>query len=118
MSSDQLRDLYAKAAIYAGTSCYEPFGLAPLEAALSSCALLLNDIPSFRELWGDSACYFKRNSGERLAAEAHRLITNPELRERYGTRALERASTVFNPDRMLNSYEQVYTSLASQEVYV
>jgi glycogen synthase len=117
MSSDQLRDLYAKAAIYAGTSRYEPFGLAPLEAALSSCALLLNDIPSFREIWGDAVCYFERNSAESLAAEVHRLVTNPELRERYGARALERARTLFNPDRMLNSYEQVYTSLASQEVY-
>ena len=50
----QLGALYSTCATYAATSRYEPFGLAPLEAALSKCALILNDIPSFRELWGDS----------------------------------------------------------------
>ena len=39
--------------IYAATSRYEPFGLAPLEAALSRCAIVASDIPTFRELWGD-----------------------------------------------------------------
>src|SRR5205807_1354013 len=42
-SPEQLRGLFADAAIYAATSCYEPFGLAPLEAALSGCALVAND---------------------------------------------------------------------------
>src|SRR5262249_6718513 len=56
-----LRALYARAAIYVATSRYEPFGLAPLEAALSRCALVLNDIPVFHELWGDAAFYFHSN---------------------------------------------------------
>jgi len=37
---------------------YEPFGLAPLEAALSRCAIVANDIPSLREVWGSAAMYF------------------------------------------------------------
>ena len=113
----QLRTLYANASIYAGTSRYEPFGLAPLEAALSGCALLLNDIPTFRELWGDAACYFERNNADSLAAEVKKLIENPDLRERFATRALERAIHAFCPDRMLDSYERVYNSLVTQEAY-
>ena len=34
---------------------YEPFGLAVLEAAQAGCALVLSDIPTFRELWNGAA---------------------------------------------------------------
>ena len=61
LNEAELRHLYTRASIFVGTSRYEPFGLSPLEAALSRCALLLNDIPSFREIWGESACYFQTN---------------------------------------------------------
>ncbi len=57
-TAEQLRSLFARASIYAATSRYEPFGLAPVEAALSRCAIVANDIPAFRELWGETACYF------------------------------------------------------------
>ena len=53
-----LLSLYRSSSLYLGPSLYEPFGLAPLEAALCGCALLLNDIPTFREIWGDAAYYF------------------------------------------------------------
>jgi glycogen synthase len=116
-SCQQLRHLYAKAAVYAGTSRYEPFGLAPVEAALSGCALLLNDIPTFHELWGDAACYFDRNNPERLAAKIRMLIDNPGQREQFAACAMDRASTAFCSDRMLDSYERAYSSLVRQEAY-
>lgn len=37
---------------------YEPFGIAPLEAALCGCTVVANDIASLREVWGDDALYF------------------------------------------------------------
>jgi len=55
------RDLFAlfrESAFYICTSRYEPFGLAPLEAALCGCAIVANDIPSLREVWGEAALYF------------------------------------------------------------
>src|SRR5271157_4934442 len=48
----QLRALYSRAAIYAATSRYEPMGSCVLEAAFSRCAIVANDIPSFREMLG------------------------------------------------------------------
>src|SRR6266852_6635513 len=63
----QLRALYGRAVIYAATSRYEPLGLPPLEAALSRCAIIANDIPSFREIWGDAALYFETNDANSLA---------------------------------------------------
>jgi glycosyltransferase involved in cell wall biosynthesis len=48
-------------------SRYEPFGLAPLEAAARGCALLLSDVPSFREIWGDAARYCRSAADLRAA---------------------------------------------------
>jgi glycosyltransferase involved in cell wall biosynthesis len=45
------------ASIYCLPAKYEPFGLSAVEAALSGCALVLGDIPSLREVWGDAAEY-------------------------------------------------------------
>ena len=38
--------------VFVSAARYEPFGLAVLEAAQAGCALVLSDIPTFRELWG------------------------------------------------------------------
>ncbi len=47
----------AAARVFASAARYEPFGLAVLEAAQAGCALVLSDIPSFRELWDDAAVF-------------------------------------------------------------
>jgi glycosyltransferase involved in cell wall biosynthesis len=57
-----LLDAFRSSSIYIATSIYEPFGLAPLEAALCGCAVVARDLPSFREIWGDAALYFSDNS--------------------------------------------------------
>lgn len=111
----QLRQLFAKAAIYVATSRYEPFGLAPLEAGLSRCALVLNDIPSLREIWGDDAIYFEPNNGESLVLTIQELASNPARRSEYGNRALERARN-FNSDKMAEEYLGRYRTLVSAEV--
>jgi len=115
LEEKQLRMLYTRAAMYAATSRYEPFGLAPLEAALSRCALLANDIPSFHELWGDTALYFRRNDGADLAEKVGRLAADPELRRSYGLWAYRRALQCFTAERMVNEYLQLYYSLAGVE---
>lgn len=107
----QLRGLYSISSIYAATSRYEPFGLAPVEAALSKCALIANDIPSFRELWGDCALYFKRNNADRLANAVATFAENPPLRRLYAEQAYERARSCFNSHRMVEEYEDLYKTL-------
>ena len=111
----QLRMLYTRAAIYAATSRYEPFGLAPLEAALSRCTLVLNDIPSFHELWGEAAVYFHRNDGADLADKIRWLTRDPTLRRTYALRAYRRALQRFTAERMVNEYLQLYCSLVGAE---
>jgi len=114
-SQRQLRDLYGTASIYAATSRYEPFGLAPVEAALSKCALIANDISSFRELWGESALYFRQNDSKDLARSIRRLSSDRELREKYGDAAYERACKNFTADRMVDQYRCLYQRMASAQ---
>jgi len=114
-SEAQLRELFARASIYVATSRYEPFGLAPLEAALSRCALVLNDIPSLREIWGNDAIYFEPNNTQSLVLTIQELASNPARRSEYGDRALERARR-FNSDKMGEEYLGYYRTLISAEV--
>jgi glycogen synthase len=114
-SQTQLRALYGKASIYAATSCYEPFGLAPLEAALSRCALVVNDIPVFHELWDDAAYYFQRNDSASLAGAIRELSGNVELRSVYASRAYARGREKFSAERMCREYEQLYRTLVASK---
>ena len=106
-----LRQLYSECATYAATSRYEPFGLAPVEAALSRCALIANDIPVFRELWGNAAFYFERNDPDSLAHAIRLLACNASLRELFADQAYERARSCFTSSRMVSEYEELYRSL-------
>ena len=104
---------YARAGIYAATSRYEPFGLAPLEAALSRCAIVASDIPTFRELWDGAAIFFRNNDASSLKEALTLLARDPGLRSRYGNLAFERARRQFTSDRMVEAYLDLYRSLVS-----
>jgi glycosyltransferase involved in cell wall biosynthesis len=112
-TESQLRALYSRAAIYAATSRYEPLGMAPLDAALSRCAIVANDVPSFREVWGDAALYFRTNDAASLAAILRQLNTDRDLRRAYAERAYTRARQRFTTKRMIDDYLELYRSLVS-----
>lgn len=52
-----MQAMMQRAAIFVNPALYEPFGLSVLEAASAGCALVLSDIPTFRELWDDAAAF-------------------------------------------------------------
>ncbi|HWR17834.1 MAG TPA: glycosyltransferase family 4 protein [Terriglobales bacterium] len=117
-SEAQLRQLFSRASIYAATSRYEPFGLAPLEAALSRCAIVANDIPTFHELWGETALYFQHNDARDLARKLERLQNDPELRMTYANLAYGRARQRFTAERMVDDYMNLYQTLVPAGVAV
>lgn len=102
--------LMSDAAVYALPARYEPFGLSILEAAGNECALVLGDIESLREIWGDVAIYVNPENTEELKAAINRLIENDLLRNQYGKRARQRALK-FSSDVMVNNYVDLYHSL-------
>jgi glycosyltransferase involved in cell wall biosynthesis len=109
----QLRALYSRAAIYAATSRYEPLGMATLEAAFSRCAIVANDIPSYREIWGDAALYFRKNDSSSLAENIRLLNEDRPMRRAYAELAYTRARERFTTKRMIDQYLQLYRSLIS-----
>ena len=80
---------WPRAAIYALPARYEPFGLSALEAALSGCALVLGDIPSLREVWGDAAVFVPPDDagGLRDALYAADRTTDDRAQRHGGRRA-------------------------------
>jgi len=109
----QLRALYSRAAIFAATARYEPLAMPALEAAFSRCALVANDIPSFREIWGDAALYFATNDSASLAENINKLNADRTMRRAYAELAYTRARERFTTKRMIDEYLQLYRSLAS-----
>jgi glycosyltransferase involved in cell wall biosynthesis len=104
---------YARAAIYVSPARYEPFGLSILEAALCGCALVLGDIPTLREVWGDAALYVPAEDHVALRKSIERLISDVNLRERLG-RASRRRALRYNAARMAKRYMQAYSTLMSE----
>lgn len=109
----QLRALYSRAAIYAATARYEPLGLPVLEAAFSRCAIVANDIPSYREVWGDAALYFRTNDASSLAASIRLLNDDRTMRRAYAELAYARARERFTTKRMIDEYLHLYRDLIS-----
>jgi glycosyltransferase involved in cell wall biosynthesis len=105
-----LLDRMARAEIFCHPALYEPFGLAPLEAALSGCALALSDIPSLRELWGDAALFFNPRDPRSAAEALNRLIEDDSLRRDLAASAFARASR-FTARRQAESYLRAYNSV-------
>ena len=111
----QLRALYSRASIYAATARYEPLGMPALEAAFSRCAIVANDIPSFREIWGDAALYFRTNDAASLAASIRLLNADRTMCRAYAELAYTRARERFTTKRMIDEFLQLYRSLVSDK---
>ncbi len=103
-----LVDLLRSSSIYLMLSIYEPFGLAPLEAALCGCAILSRDISSLREIWGDAALYFRE--ARELTSLLNDLARDPDLLLRMQKRASVRAGEM-NRTRMTELYVELYSHL-------
>lgn len=102
---EDLLSLFSESAIYVCTSRYEPFGLAPLEAALCGCAVLVNNIPSLREVWEDAALYFSDSNS--LRALLQELGRSPEYLLERQTASQNHAQT-FTRERMTEAYLTIF----------
>jgi glycogen synthase len=115
LGRDEVRERMARARVFCSPARYEPFGLAPLEAAQAGCALVLGDIPSLREVWGDAALYAPPDDDEALVAAIGRAMHEPELAERARARALKlthaRMAAAY-----LDAYERALTQSLDRQV--
>ncbi len=111
LTEKELTQLFYESAIYICASKYEPFGLAPIEAALCGCAVLANDIPSLREVWGNAALYF--HDAQSLTDLLERLSQDSDFLKKAQEKSHRHART-FSQKKMTLSYLDVYRSAISQ----
>jgi glycosyltransferase involved in cell wall biosynthesis len=104
-----LRQMKA-ASIFVSPALYEPFGLSVLEAASAGCALLLSDIPTFRELWDGAAMFFDSRKTETLAGCLCSLCYDEVQRTRLQCAAAARAKC-YPLRQTVKTYRSVYDAL-------
>jgi glycogen synthase len=102
---------YRRASIFVQPSVYEPFGLAPLEAAIQRTALVLGDIAPLREVWGDAAVYVPPRAPAAIADAVNGLAAQPQRLAEYAEAARRRAAGL-TARRMARAYTGLYRSLA------
>ena len=107
---------FSRAAIYAAPSLYEPFGLAILEAARAGCALVLGNIDSLREVWGEAAVYVDPDNPQQLRDAINELIENPDHRKQLSALAWHKSQAYF-AEQMACEYLNAYESLANHAAF-
>ncbi|TCH98137.1 glycosyltransferase [Roseococcus sp. SYP-B2431] len=110
LDSDAMAKCLAAHAIFVSPARYEPFGLAVLEAAQAGCALVLSDIASFREIWGDAAIYVAPDDEEGFLQALRTLSADPELRAQRGAAARKRAG-LYTEEAMVEGMLGLYREL-------
>jgi glycosyltransferase involved in cell wall biosynthesis len=108
-------DLLARmreASIFVSPSLYEPFGLTVLEAAACGCALVLSDLPGFRELWGEAALFVDGRDHDALLAAVRMLCRDESGRQQLQAAARARASR-YSREAMRDAYRRLYGDLSA-----
>jgi glycosyltransferase involved in cell wall biosynthesis len=100
------------AAIFVSPALYEPFGLSVLEAASAGCALVLSDIPTFRELWGGAALFIDPTDDRVLYRALSGLCADDRERARLQLAARERSQN-YLLTRTADAYRTLYQGLLS-----
>jgi glycogen synthase len=114
LSETELRAHLARRPIFVCASLYEPFGLTVLEAAQAGCALVLSDIPTFRELWQGAAVFASAKEPLTFAEIITSVAADPSLRSVLGRRAQARAQ-IYTVEAMTERMIKIYVALLGFE---
>lgn len=115
LSSTAVKRAMARSAIFAHPALYEPFGLAPLEAAASGCALVLSELESFRELWDDAAFFVDPRQPQLWREALESLWHDSERLHRLQALAQKRARR-YSAECMSAQYQELYARLVAQHL--
>jgi glycogen(starch) synthase len=111
LSAEAVQAQMDRSLIYASSALYEPFGLGVLEAAQAGCALVLSDVPTFRELWDGVAIFAAPRDSSAFAQAFDALAADPPRARALGQAARSRAKR-FSADAMTARVLHIYSHLA------
>lgn len=111
LSHHEAMAMVARAAIVVSPSLYEPFGLAALEAARSRSALVLADIPTYRELWDGASLFADPRDPVAVADAVNRLSRDAQLRKRLAEEALARSQEL-TVEAQVDAVKRIFSHVA------
>ena len=114
ISRDELLREMEAASVFVSPALYEPFGLSVLEAARAGCALLLADIPTFRELWDGAAVFFDPRDAEALRRGLRSLCGDEAQRTALQRAGMARARR-YPLHRTVSRYRTIYQSVLATQ---
>jgi glycosyltransferase involved in cell wall biosynthesis len=106
----ELLSLMQAAEIFVSPALYEPFGLSVLEAADAGCALVLADIPTFRELWDGAALFIDPRDAGQIKGALQMLCGDPARRHALQQAARQRAER-YSLAVQADAYERLYRGM-------
>jgi glycosyltransferase involved in cell wall biosynthesis len=110
LAHGDLRARMQHAAIFVSPALYEPFGLSILEAGAAGCALVLSDIPTFRELWDGAALFVDPADAGALHRALANLCNDGRERARLQSAARQRSQR-YTLARTVAAYCALYQRL-------
>ena len=110
LSRPELLAHMQRAAIFISPAVYEPFGLTVLEAAAAGCALVLSDIPTFRELWAGAALMVDPLNNRAIRDALQSVCRDSSLRATLQQAAPLRARR-YSLNSMVESYRDAYAAM-------
>lgn len=110
LSGPDLAAELARNPVFVSAATFEPFGLAVLEAAQAGCALVLSDIPTFRELWDGAALFVPGDNDLAFVQVIEELIADPIQRHALGEAALRRSGR-YTPAATAAAMADLYAGL-------
>lgn len=103
----KLLGYYRGAVAFVFPSILESFGHPLLEAMVARAPVVASDIPTFREIAGDTALYFPPLDAKALAAQIDAVLADPIATRQRVARAQERA-TGFSWERSVDGLCEVF----------
>lgn len=106
-----VRQVLARADVFAFPSAWEGQGIAVLEAAASGVPLVLSDLPVFHEWLGDASALFVEESVDAWTSAFERALHDIRAMQTQAWRAYEDVCRVGSLEAMVASYTELYQSL-------
>lgn len=110
VTHQQVSEYYRRAAVCVFPSRFEAFGYTCLEAMTFSKAIVGSSAGGMLELLdsGEAGLLFSPPDSDELAKQISVLLANPELRNRFGARALMRVQEKYGRGQIMDQAEAFY----------
>lgn len=109
--SHELEEEYLGCDIYVMNSHYEGFGIAPMEASAIGTPCLLPNIPVLKEIFGESALFYKKDDKIDFNNKLNLLVEDYPLRRDLSEKGRLTAAKVSKKSTYMDSLKGIYNDL-------